>query len=357
MKSSAFLFTVVSLSVSALTARAQTCPPDVTREVLTQRAITEQRDGHHADALTLAQCAAAARATPLLRLFIATELRALGRPAEALEAAQQCVAEVEADRSLPHRRSILRDCRAIAEALRSRAPERPPTQNTTQPVPPTQLPTTTPAPPTSPAQTETFVRVVPPTPSPDGLRVTLGGQELRREQWSTRLPVAPGRVHVEATATNRQTFARDVPVTEGGTAVVQLELPAVTARVNAPPPPSRLPSAGQWALAGAGAAMLGGALATFILEGDLREEQNALCLNGDDGVRRCLDPRGNAIDDERAPLRIANNVLFFGGIAAITGAAVWYLVARPRAERASTFVSLQVAPSPSGVVLGVRGAL
>ena len=125
--------------------------------------------------------------------------------------------------------------------------------------------------------------------------------------------------------------------------------------------PSRLPSAGQWAVAGTGVAMLGGALATFVIEDGLRTEQlsNGLCYNDESDRRRyCTAPRGFEIEDERATLRVVNNVLFFGGLAAVAGATVWYFVARRRAsERPAAAWNFQLTPSPSGVLFGVRGAL
>lgn len=53
-----------------------------------------------------------------------------------------------------------------------------------------------------------------------------------------------------------------------------------------------------------------------------------------------------------------NNVLFFGGLAAVAGATVWYFVARPRApERPAAAWNFLLTPSPSGLLFGVRGTL
>ena len=66
-----------------------------------------------------------------------------------------------------------------------------------------------------------------------------------------------------------------------------------------------------------------------------------------------LQPAGN-----RGITPPVNNVLFFGGLAAVAGATVWYFVARPRApERPAAAWNFLLTPSPSGLLFGVRGTL
>ncbi len=272
----------LALILSSSTALAQTTD----RERLIDDAMRARESGDHATALEAAQRAGQSRMTPSLRQFITEELRAVGRYEEALQSARLCVGEAETQRHALHRRSVLRDCRRLAEELEQRAREQPPAP-----------PVTPPAPPVEPPPTATAPSVDPPPPA-----------------------LAP---------------------------------PSTPHPITPTPSPARGPSVGPFIVGGVGAAMLGGALATFLMESSLRDEQQSLCVEDQaTQVRSCAGQRGVDISAERDTLRVANYVLFFGGVAAVGTAVVWFIVDRASAPRR---VNVSLSPRSDGWNLGVTG--
>lgn len=147
------------------------------------------------------------------------------------------------------------------------------------------------------------------------------------------------------------------------TPVAPAAAPAVVPAPATLPPPvaprSAAPSAAQWVVGGVGVAMLGGALATFLMEASARDEQRSHCTENEATLlRSCADARGVELGDRRDALRGANYVLFFGGLAAVGGAAAWYLVDRLTApSRGPTTWNLHVSPSATGLSVAVGGSL
>ncbi len=360
-----FVYVSLALTLTAAPAWAQ---PSASEEAARGRLIDDSvaaRDRNdHTAALALAQRAGEIRMTPSLRQFVAEELAALGRPVEALVAARQCESDAESDARARYRREVLRECRRLQLALQRSVAD---------------------------------VVIVPPPSVPAGMRVVVQGQDLRSELWNVPYPVMPGTVRVEATA-NGQAFHAEQPVRAGETFRVRVELRPVPAPAPAPvePAPAPAPAApaptapapvvapapvipttparsaglaagrvapaspgpGPWIVGGVGVAMLGGAVATFVMEQAAREDYGLYqCReNIGAGSRDCVDPAALAVDDRRATLRVVNNALFFGGLAAVTGAAAWYLVARLRGTgRPTTAWLLQPAPTPTGGAVTLHG--
>lgn len=354
-----FVYALLAITLATTPALAQTSASEAAaRDRLIDESVAARDHGDHTGALALAQRAGEIRMTPSLRQFIAEELASLGRHVEALVAARQCEADAESDARARYRREVLRECRQLQRTLQRSVAD---------------------------------VVIVPPASVPAGFRVTVQGQALRSELWNVPYPVMPGTVRVEATASGQE-FHAEQPVSAGETFRVRVELrPAPTPTPTEPPPspapvvpapvvmpapaapappvqssppvsahiaPSR-PGPGPWIVGGVGVAMLGGAVATFVIERSAREDYGLYqCRdNPGEGSRDCVDPAAFTVDERRDTLRVVNNVLFFGGLAAVTGATVWYLVARLRgAERPTTAWNLQLTPTPTGGAATLHGS-
>jgi hypothetical protein len=353
-----FVLALLAIMLSATSAWAQPSASEAAaRDRLIDDSVAARDRNDHGAALALAQRAGEIRMTPSLRQFIAEELAALGRHVEALVAARQCESDAESDTRARFRREVLRECRGLQRTLQRSVAD---------------------------------VVIVPPASVPAGFRVTLQGQEVRSELWNVPYPVMPGAVRVEATATGQE-FHAEQSIAAGETFRVRIELHPAPAPVEPPPAPAPVvisapvvtptpavsappvrpsrpltprvapssPGAGPWIVGGVGVAMLGGAVATFVLEQSAREDYGLYqCReNTGAGSRDCVDPAALAVDERRDTLRVVNNALFFGGLAAVTGATVWYLVARLRGtERPASAWNLQFAPTPAGGVAALHGS-
>ena len=97
---------------------------DAARRALIADAAAASQAGDHARAIELAARAAALRATPSLRYFLAREHLAVGHPVEALALAGECASGARADREVHNREALVARCEAVAaEAERvERAP-------------------------------------------------------------------------------------------------------------------------------------------------------------------------------------------------------------------------------------------
>ena len=164
-----------------------------------------------------------------LRYFIANEENAVGRLAPALGDADSCIREAERDATARNRTEIISQCQALRTALHARVGQ-------------------------------LTVRI--PDPAPSGLHVTVATQPLDPALYGVASVVTPGTVVVEADATDRAHFRREVQIAPGATVEVVLNLPpgprhetpstAAQARVDssapsasprAPPPAAEPPPA------------------------------------------------------------------------------------------------------------------
>lgn len=315
------------------------------RESLLDQAASAAERHNHARALDAATRAGAIRMTPAVRRFIAEENLELNHLAASLRAARLCVRDAETDLMSAHRADVLRDCRAMVERLERRVG---------------------------------YVVVRLPSNTLPGVQVRVQGDDVPRAQWGEALPVDPGAVEVVAELGELREGLR-LQVSPGLTRIWEVSLsapppprPHVTpvaaqppvARAPTPPiapaPPPRAsegPGAGPWIVAGVGVALLGGALVTLTQYDALRAEQLQHCTeNLTAGTRDCRDARGIDVSDQRDTLRGVNNALFFGGLAALAGGVVWYVVARVQhRERSHAPLHVGVAPSSTGATL-VLGA-
>lgn len=322
----------LALALTAPFAGAQGRDDDPRRRQLILQAGTLRDRGDHEGALDLARQAAARRMSPSLRLFIAQEEQSLGSTLEALRDARLCSAEFEADPSLAHRDEFLASCRGIVTALSSRVAR---------------------------------LTVQAPLDVPD-LAVLFDDEPLPRDAWNSPREVLPGPHTLAARAPGRALFARTLNLPGGASVTVPIALPEVTAsdpshpEPVAPPPraePSRSPM--PWVLAGvAGAAFVTGGV-LYALRNDALAERDGYCAEpaGD-----CVVPSPYAASLADAAQQRASTYSTGAGISLVVGAlslaggVVWWIVDRTSpSPAASGALSWRVAPSTTGLSVGLDG--
>ncbi|TAK26990.1 MAG: hypothetical protein EPO40_18605 [Myxococcaceae bacterium] len=298
---------------------------DAARRDLIADAAAASEAGDHARAIELAARAAALRATPSLRYFLAREHLAVGHPVEALALAGECASGARADREVHNREALVARCEAVAaEAERGVA----------------------------------RLTVQVPTPAPEGLRVTVAGSVLAPPLYAVDVPVVPGPTEVTASAPGRAPFHATITLAAGAreTLAVTLAEPPpptpptpgaiVTASLPTPPPqqqpPPRTPGgAGPWVLVGVGALglVVGGVFGAVSI--DAHDSRDAACPS----ASRCDGGAAERLDARYRDASLGANVAFVVGGVSLAAGLTWWLVARTRSR--SPLASL----SPAGVVL------
>lgn len=331
----------VALALAAAPARAQ---PAATRSALQTQAEAAHRAGRHADALALALRAADLGMTPPLRLFLAVQHEALGHLLDARGNADRCVRETEASAAVAQRETILARCRQLVATLDARLAQ---------------------------------VVVRAPSPSPAGFRVYVQGVELDPAQWSVPVPVMPGAVRVEALRGDGTRDRRDLQLAAGARDEVRFETPtpapsvtvsvpvetvpptitpAAPPPVVAPPPtvaPRRAAPVAPWIVAGAGLVAVGAGVALIALRDDEVTARDAACPGN-----ACVGDAyatGMSHDDSARALQTGAYVAFGVGAAAVVGAAVWWIVARPATTHTTARAAPWVHASAQGATLGIAG--
>ena len=174
---------------------------DAARRALIADAAAASQAGDHARAIELAARAAALRATPSLRYFLAREHLAVGHPVEALALAGECASGARADREVHNREALVARCEAVAaEAERGVA----------------------------------RLTVQVPTPAPEGLRVTVGGSVLAPPLYAVAVPVVPGPTEVTASAPGRDPFRVTITLAAGARETLAVTLAALGAGLARP---------------------------------------------------------------------------------------------------------------------------
>lgn len=300
---------------------------DAARRALIADAAAASQAGDHARAIELAARAAALRATPSLRYFLAREHLAVGHPVEALALAGECASGARADREVHNREALVARCEAVAaEAERGVA----------------------------------RLTVQVPTPAPEGLRVTVGGSVLAPPLYAVAVPVVPGPTEVTASAPGRDPFRATITLAAGARetlAVTLAEPPSpptpptpptpgaiVTASLPTPPrpqPPRTPGGAGPWILVGVGAlgVVVGGVFGAVSI--DAHDSRDAACPS----ATRCDGDAAERLDARYRDASLGANVAFVVGGVSLAAGLTWWLVARTRSRR--PLASL----SPAGVVL------
>jgi hypothetical protein len=317
---------VVLSALVPLRASAQGDPAEAARRELVAQADAASQAGDHARALELARRAATLRVTPSLTAFLAREHQHLDQRVEALDQARACLRDAALDATLRNRETIVQVCETVRAAVEPRV-----------------------------GRLE--LRVAPNAPA--GLVVQVDGRAVLPALFGVATPVMPGSVRVVAEAPGHIRFAREVTATEGALTVVDLALspeapppappppppPPPPAPIAAPPPPPApiaaprpapsSPGVGPWILGGAGVAGLALAGVFFGLAGSAQGERDAACPVPERCPNAAAGAVADARDDDYSARLTATNVALAVGAAALTGAVVWYVVARGTGSRAS----------------------
>ena len=320
----------IALAVAGFTARAVAQPTsdEATRRDLVVQALRASAQGNHPLALDLAARAGRIRMTTALRMLLAQEHNALGHTLDAFDFAVRCVREAESDPAMADRTRVLEGCNALVASLRERVGR---------------------------------LALRMPEPTPAGLRIRVQGSEVSPSNLGVPYAVLPGIVAVEATA-GPSAFRREVTVAGGETREVVIVLapiespaPVVAVRAEVPrvvtnaEPTRRGFGAGPWVVAGVGVASFAAAAVFYGLRQSALAERDAAC-----GAAIC--PAGVESQDRAHTMNTLTNVSLAVGGAAVAGAAVWFILARPRAERNSRAATVWfMAPLGGNLGAGIEG--
>jgi hypothetical protein len=277
-------------------------------------------NGDHARALDFAQRAGSIEMTPSLRLFIANEHLSLGHVVEALGAADDCVREAGGAVSLNNREAILGECRQLVTELSTQVG-----------------------------------RVVVRVPSSDfaHLSVTVGSTTLPPVFFGAPYVVAPGALHVSATADGWRPFTTEVHVAAGTTVNVEVRFADRVAAISTVHP-ARPASGGSVApvavLVSGGAVAVAGALLVVIAHTNVSALQSRCDLFA--STYYCAPEDQNPFNTAVALNTGGIVVMAVGGAAAALGA-TWLIARRPgRDQRAAGRVSWTPALALDGRGMG-----
>jgi hypothetical protein len=130
--------------------------------------------------------------------------------------------------------------------------------------------------------------------------------------------------------------------------------PVTDPRADLRPQPSRGPGAGPWVLLGAGAASLAAGGAFLYLRGDALQTFHGYCRTDgtcpDEPTQRAAQPAR----DDAALFTTLSVVAGAVGVAAITGAVLWYALSPRRAAATALRVSPWSTTTAVGLSLGAR---
>ncbi|MFO0547320.1 MAG: hypothetical protein U0271_02970 [Polyangiaceae bacterium] len=192
----------------------------------------------------------------------------------------------------------------------------------------------------------------------EGLSIELGGKPLGRAQWSTPLPVDPGRLHLRVSAPGRVAYEQDIdiPATAGSTHIQISKLaaaPGAPTPVKDEPQPAK-PFFNEWRIAGLGFGV-GGVLAMAASAGIMAaaksDYDDAYAQNGCAGSPPVCRETG-ALEDARALGDIGSGV-FFGGVGLLALGVVVFATAGLDDPKSTAVTAVRIAASPSKLELGV----
>ncbi len=319
----------LAVTLASLPAAAQTQQDLATRRLLIEQATAARAAGRHADALALAQRAAAVQMTPSVRLFIAQEMAETADPAGALGMADQCLRDIERGPSVANRNTILSACRSLVSEARA-------------------------------AVGYVVLRVQ--DPAPEGLRVLVRGTPVNAALLGAPYVVSPGDVAVEATAQGRLTYRRTATVARGATVELPITLDPVPVSSEPPreppvaptPAPDPMPATpgrvGPVLLMSAGgAALIGGAL-LLVARGSALDGCTVT-----DGTAACVDQAAADSAASANGFTAGAGALLGVGVVALGAGVVWLLNTRAPARRVD--VSFGLNPGRDGFAIGLSGRI
>lgn len=322
----ALALTLVGSHASAQTAEDERM---AMRRIAMDRAQQESNEGRHEQALEFAQRAGAIQMSASLRLFIASEHRALGHHADSLRAALLC--SREALQAASRREEIRAACEELVRQEQRLV--------------------------------GSLLLRVPNAPAA-GLRVSIDGREVDAAILGLPYPIDQGQHRLRLEAPSFAVAERTFSIDYGATHTVSIELSTTPTSGSADVPPiapprerpaSAGPGAGPWVLVGVGGALLIASAGFFA--GYLVNTQGCEITSTGEGLCDNETQRMHA-EAWATPTAIGAHVSLYAGIAAVGGGLLWWALS-PRgssaasSERAS--VTPWVAPGEGGAVLaGLR---
>jgi hypothetical protein len=176
---------------------------------------------------------------------------------------------------------------------------------------------------------------------PDGLKVSISGQAIDAERFGKPMAVMPGTVTIEASATGRAAFKKEISLRAGASEAVAIALPLASPSSTAPPPPPPPETGGAvrkvgFAVAGLGAVGFVTFGITAKLADDKYKEIFAAC-----GGTRCTDPSYSSEISSGRALDTAATLGLIAGIAGVTAGAAMIVFGGPRSGAVSAGASAQ----------------
>jgi hypothetical protein len=324
--------------IAARSAAAQDPPRDAAtiaaRRDLLDQATHASESGDHRHALDLAQRAMQLQASASLRMFIAQEQLSLELFVESMGTAEQCVREAERDPALHNRDVILPTCREVMTTSSSRISH----------------------------LTVHFEGAVPPD-----ARVTVNGNALAAALFDTSYAVNPGQTVVDMTAPGYRAVHREVTIAPQGNEVVRLTVER-DPNATVASPVSRPAEGGNGGGIGGTPALVVAGVGALALIGSAVLFGVQTSMAGSYEQAHCVPPDHSICDNspdsqsQLSSLHAVNTAMFvslgIGGALLVGGGIAWFVTRPHAASHPSTeHVSLQFAPMPGGVMLGVGGAL
>lgn len=282
------------LVVSTRAALAQAPAPTETqvedlRRITLERATRAAEEGHHEEALTLAQRAGEIRMTPSVRMFITQEQRRLGQNLAALRSAQACLRELRAQ-PVANGEAIQARCQELFDEA---------------------------------AQRTGTLTLQWQAPIPDGLRVRVAGEEIDRASLPLPINVDAGVVEVECTAPHYLPFRTTVRTELRRN--VELSI-ALQRAAEVPSSPRSSSVLGPVVLLGVGGVSLAASLGLFLG----RNAVISSCAVGPSGTETVLlCPEGIDFDNASRlahPLETGSAVALSLGLASAGAGTLWLLL-------------------------------
>lgn len=337
----ACLASALAVSEQSFAQSSSASEPDLaTRRVLIEQARQARAESNHGLALARAEQAQRIQSTPSLRLFVAQELIALDRPADAMVQGESCMREAERDATVPNRDALIAACRQLVLDTRSALG---------------------------------MVTVTVRGTRPNGLTIVVASRSVDESLIGVPVAVNPGNIDVEVRAAGFRVARRTVDVRRGGSEEVTVELerePASTATAITPgdgavraEPPRDARRARRRARVGVAPAPIvlvsvgGASLVASVVTFSARQQAIASCAIENERFV-CADSASAVAlvsrADEAESLTLATQSLLVGGAVVALAGAVWLAVDRataPSRERASIALLPSVG-AVNGLALG-----
>jgi hypothetical protein len=286
---------------------------------LFQRGTEDADAGHFAEALEKFKRVAAVKETAAVRFNLARCEEAVGKTGAALADFELAEREGRQD---PKAEDVGKLARSRADALRPRVPR---------------------------------LTLVPPSPLPQGMAVSLDGGKLTSATLGVALPIDPGPHVVEATAPASTPFHAELMLAAGEARSVTLSLAPATSDPGPADHPtaesgSGSPRRATWgwiSLAGGGLLAVGSGV-FFILHDNAVSTVNADCPN-----QRCPASQETSIDGTESNARTyeAVSIGLIAASALAIGGGVVLLATAPRSPSASMSVTAGAPGAPAGLSL------